>query len=152
MNPDYMENTAHNDDYNSEDSTWNDSYKIFIPAIDDQHRTFFNIYDDLRRSSEEGANNEMTQIFISRLCSYIKEHFCEEELLMKAANFDGYEEHLRQHKFFEKKMEELQIAYTYKNPLLRSQLMLFIRKWFLSHISNADFKFKDKVVEYLGKK
>jgi len=130
-------------------STWNDSYSILIPVIDEQHKGFFDIYDDLLADNSEHPVNEKTQEIIRRLSEYLANHFHDEELLMKNANFEGIDQHINQHRFFENKVNELQLAQTYKNPVLMSQLLLFIRKWFLSHISKADPVYKDTVLEYI---
>jgi len=130
-------------------STWNDSYKIGIPLIDKQHKMFFDIYDDLLIYNENNGANDQMLIVIKRLKDYTYYHFSEEEALMKAAKFEGLAEHQKQHRFFEKKVSEFQLAHTYKNPALFSQMLLFIRQWLLSHISQVDFKFKDSLLEYM---
>lgn len=131
--------------------TWNESYEINIPIIDNQHKTFFEIYDDLLSYSTNNEANDQTSIIIKRLTDYLTHHFSTEEALMKAANYKGIDAHIIQHRFFEKKINELKLAHIYKNPQLLSQLLLFIRKWFLSHISQVDFKYKDSVLEHLKK-
>lgn len=132
--------------------TWDDSYKLSIPMIDQQHKRFFDIYDDLLNYSKNQVTNEQINIIIERLDDYMKIHFREEEALMLAAKYEGLEEHIKEHRFFEKKINELKLAETYKNPLLLSQLLLFIRKWFLSHILKMDLKYKESVMKFIKEK
>lgn len=129
--------------------TWDDSYKLAIPMIDEQHKRFFDIYDDLVNYSQNQVTDEQIHKIIGRLSDYLTIHLREEEALMLAAKYEGLEEHIREHRFFEKKISELKLAETYKNPLLLSQLLLFIRKWFLSHILKMDQKYKESVMKFI---
>lgn len=129
--------------------TWDDSYKLAIPMIDEQHKRFFDIYDDLIKYSQNQVTDEQIHKIIGRLSDYLQIHLREEEALMLAAQYEGLAEHIKEHRFFEKKINELKLAETYKNPLLLSKVLIFIRKWFLSHILKMDLQYKESVMKFI---
>lgn len=131
------------------ESTWNDFYKLDIKLIDDQHKVFFEIYDDIIDRNELQSTDDELINFINKLFDYTKTHFKTEEALMERANYAGLEEQKRQHRFFIDRMSALKLAYNHKNVTLYSQLLVFIRKWFLSHILQLDSQYKNDVQSYL---
>ena len=133
-------------------STWNQAYKLDIKVMDEQHKNFFAIYDELVSCKNSNQGDIIIKSAIDKLLEYTSVHFNSEELLMEKANYTDLEEQKRQHRFFITRIEDLQLAYAHKNPMLYEQLLTFIRKWFLSHISQTDSKYKGTISEYLTSK
>ena len=132
--------------------TWNDSYLVHIPMIDKQHMKFFKIFDQLAAlSCNEESYNQLSGI-IEELDKYTQIHFQTEEALMRKANTPDYDLHLFQHSIFRKKIEEFKIAYSYHNSVLQQQMVNFMRKWFLMHISDVDGKYADSVHDFMHEK
>ncbi|MFT3754297.1 MAG: hemerythrin family protein [Paludibacter sp.] len=132
--------------------SWNDSYLVNIPLIDKQHMKFFKIFDQLYALSTEEDNYDKLGSFIDELDRYTHIHFKTEEALMRKANTPDYELHLLQHSIFLRKIEEFKVAYSYKNTVLHQQMINFMRKWFLMHISDVDSKYADSVQELMHEK
>lgn len=135
-----------------ENTTWNDAYKLDIEVIDHQHETFFKIYDELVSSKASNKSDTVIKATIDKLLDYTSVHFTMEEALLEKSNYLDIDEQKRQHRFFINRIEDLKIAHAHKNPLLYTQLLTFARKWFLSHISQVDARYKETVTTYLTSK
>ncbi len=129
--------------------SWNNSYLLDIPVIDKQHKMFFKIYDDLIENNTQTITDEYKYNAIELLEEYVIGHFQTEEILIKRANYSETEQHINEHKLFINKVNEFKLSFQYKNTQLVNQMLVFIRKWFLSHISNSDAQYKNVVIEYI---
>ena len=138
-----------NSEFTRENQFWNNSYLLDIPMIDKQHKKFFDLFDKLYSLNNNGESFEKLEDVIDELDKYTNIHFKTEETLMTKANVINTDEHLMQHKVFEKKILEFKTAYSYKNQVLLNEMVVFMRKWFLLHISQMDKKYVDQVKTYL---
>lgn len=129
--------------------SWNSSYSLNIPLIDKQHMKFFQLFDNLLALHKQNESYERIYTVIEELEKYTNAHFQMEEALMRHSNVPDYELHLVQHKLFITKVEEFKFAHKYKNAVLAEQMINFMRKWFLVHISEIDGKYVENVQEYL---
>ncbi len=132
--------------------TWNNSYLLNIPMIDKQHMRFFKLFDMLMALNKEVDKDFQIQDVLEELEKYTHVHFNTEEALMRKANVPDYDLHIIQHELFIKKIEEFKVAFSYKNSLLLEQMVTFMRKWFLIHISEIDGKYVEPVQKYLVEK
>ena len=60
---------------------------------------------------------------------YLNQHFKTEEKLMIDANYPDVDEHILQHKYFIKKINEFALESEYNNTQLLEKLLHFIKKW-----------------------
>ena len=132
--------------------TWNDAYLLDIPEIDKQHKKLFEIYDELTHivSDNEPQNDyNIKQILIS-LEEYTKFHFKTEEKYMANIECEELEQHKNEHRLFENKLVDWQLAFEYKNSMLAKNILNFIKKWLVTHIMGSDTYYKDKMKKYLS--
>lgn len=130
-------------------TTWNKTYLLDIEMIDKQHMLFFKSFDRLLDLNNQTDVQEKLGKEISELEKFTHNHFGTEEALMRKANASEYELHLIQHKVFISKMEDFKVAYNYNNSVLMEQMINFMRKWFLIHISEIDKKYVESVKTFL---
>ncbi|MDD5186409.1 MAG: hemerythrin family protein [Paludibacter sp.] len=131
--------------------TWNDSFLLNIEIIDKQHKRFFEIFDTiLLLSKKEGNEGELSNV-INELQEYAHFHFQTEEDLIQKANAPNSDLHIIQHEFFIRKIKEFRMANNYSNPVLINQIVIFMRKWLLMHISEVDGKYVESVQQFLLK-
>jgi hemerythrin len=128
-----------------------EKFLLHIPSIDKQHQRFLNILQQLTLQ-EAPKEHEQLNVIINELDDYIKLHFRFEEALMKKAGYVDLDEHIEQHRFFEKEIQELRIEYNYMNPVLFEKMVIFIKKWFLDHILNTDKKYQQTIDDYFKAK
>ena len=135
----------------TENQDWNDGYLLNIDSIDKQHIKFFKLYDVIMSMSKSEENSFRLKEVLDELQEYTNYHFLTEETLMQNANSPGYDLHVIQHDFFRNKINEFLMAYNYQNKVLLDQIVIFMRKWLLSHISNMDREYVDSVQQYILK-
>jgi|GEM_PF-339216 len=129
-----------------------DDFIVGIPAMDQQHKVFFDIYKQIAELSSDDSNFDQLVYTINKLKYYIRTHFRAEEELMRKAGFDGLEDHIREHQMFVEKIDSFSFGLEYKNPQLANQLLLFIRKWLLTHVSKTDMLYVECVKAYLNER
>lgn len=129
-------------------------YFLDIEMIDKQHSKFFVLFDKLTEVHQSGKTPDNKQILemIDELEKYTHIHFQTEEALMRKANYPDIEHHMVQHKIFVDKVKEFRLAFNYKNVLLVQQMISFMRKWFLMHITETDNKYVEPVKAYMQSK
>ena len=132
--------------------SWNVLYELDIPAIDRQHMHFFKIFDKFNALDHINLDYDVIKTYIDELEKYTKMHFQTEESLLKMSNYVEFGQHVEQHQIFTKKIDEFKIAYGYGNHLLLEQIISFMRKWLIVHISEVDRKYVDSVKKMLADK
>ncbi len=118
--------------------SWNDSFLIGISVVDKQHKRLIDLFDEIISVSNEDYDEDRILLLLNELQRYTIYHFNTEEELMRQANFQNTEMHLKQHNLFKKKIGDFMIAHNYKNIVLLNQIILFLRKWLVTHIRDID--------------
>ena len=135
--------------YNPETTNWNDSYLLGIPMIDNQHKNFFVILDNLETLNQKQEKSEMHSL-INELQNYVIYHFKTEEDLMVKSQSPNIDLHVMEHELFRKKVEEFHHSYYNNNEELLNEMISFMRKWLLIHISGTDAEYADSIKSTLG--
>ena len=135
--------------YNPETTNWNDSYLLGIPMIDNQHKKFFVILDNLETLNQKQEKSEMHSL-INELQNYVIYHFKTEEDLMVKSQSPNIDLHIMEHELFRKKVEEFHRSYYNNNAELLNEMISFMRKWLLIHISGTDAEYADSIKSTLG--
>lgn len=114
---------------------WQDSYALGNEKVDSQHKDFFVIAEKLLDSH----NKEQMLENIFHLYQHVKEHFGEEETLMKETGFPNYKSHVKEHNL----MLESLLAMDKKiqnDDSSAEEVRKFIDKW-TKHILKSDMAF-----------
>ena len=135
--------------YNPETTNWNDSYLLGIPMIDNQHKNFFVILDNLETLNQKQEKSEMHSL-INELQNYVIYHFKTEEDLMVKSQSPNIDLHIMEHELFRKKVEEFHRSYYNNNAELLNEMISFMRKWLIIHISGTDAEYADSIKSTLG--
>ncbi|MCT4594645.1 MAG: bacteriohemerythrin [Anaeromicrobium sp.] len=131
---------------------WKAEYSRNIKEIDDQHKNLLKIGNKLHQmmklKKHEDNYDEIMEI-LNELRDYTRYHFdCEEKLLEE----HGYEDiflHKFQHKFFLKKLEELELGDVDEDQIsVTMELLVFVSDWIVEHILKTDGEY----VEFLNSK
>jgi hemerythrin len=128
------------------------NYLFDIEIIDNQHLKFLEIHNNiitLLSKNKENLIEKDIENVINELTDYVKVHFKTEEDLLLLANYPDIEKHIKEHIYFIDKIDEFNMALKYKNPALLDNMLVFMKKWFLSHIKQTDSKYTEVLKEYL---
>ena len=121
--------------------TWDDQYLLNVPILDKQHKQFFVAFEKLNRLNPPDLNSyDKIMNVVNSLFMQSINHFATEEALMLKALAPNYEVQLIQHNFFLIKIAEFKFAFNEHNATLLSDMIVFMRKWFIIHITDNDAK------------
>ena len=118
---------------------WDDIYLVGIDKFDAQHKRFFQLLEQLVCSKKDGS--ESVKIVIDGLLNYVTEHFHEEEQMMFAHGFPGYEEHLKEHEKLLCKTQALYSDMDMGRPASVEQVQRILVEWIQKHIITIDQKY-----------
>jgi len=127
--------------------SWDDKYLVGIDKFDAQHRNFFHILDNLCRDREMGESAVIN--CIDGLLSYVTEHFHDEESLMLAHGYPGYEDHIREHAKLLAKTQLLYSDMDAGNTASVEQVREMLINWIQEHIVVMDQQY---VPFFVGKR
>lgn len=122
---------------------WDDNLLTNIKAIDDQHKHFVSILNDLYVHFSNLSPQEILDKTISELVSYASVHFTTEEGYMEKYNFSGVEEHKQIHNELRSKLEELLNNYNKIGKDALPQLFDFLENWLVQHLDLYDRKYAE---------
>ncbi|PLX24404.1 MAG: hypothetical protein C0599_02230 [Salinivirgaceae bacterium] len=129
------------------DYKWDDKYLLDIEEIDEQHRGFFELWDIVKQRKDLQEKEKLSHI-IEQLEEYVQYHFKYEEQLLQKVKYNGFEEHMAEHRFFIQKVDEMKQELKYMNTLLCEKIESFMKKWFLSHIMQSDREYVQAVKNF----
>lgn len=124
---------------------WTPALATGVPLLDEQHQTIFRWLAEL-----ESATAEQRTLFgayaITRLQSYVRDHFAAEEALMQAAGYPDLAAHVAEHESFRRRLAELQVQAMVRDA--SADTVVFLRDWLVNHIGKTDMSY----VPCLGKR
>ncbi|MGR8930660.1 MAG: bacteriohemerythrin [Gammaproteobacteria bacterium] len=123
---------------------WLDEYKIGNDIIDEQHRYLFDLAN---RIVAPYNDQQKTHQNVLSLYHYVREHFREEEALMRQFGYPGIDEQIKEHELLAKRLHEIS-AGILRGNIKKDDVMKFMRNWLLDHILGKDMLlgefFRDK--------
>ncbi len=120
---------------------WKDSLNVGIATIDQQHRKLVSIINKLFNAMSQGKSNEILQAVFSELSAYVVTHFGLEEKYMKQYEYEDYDSHKQEHKYFIDKLNEFKLKFSSGSGALTLDILHFLKDWLLKHISGTDRKY-----------
>jgi hemerythrin len=122
---------------------WKEEYSVGVKLIDDQHKVFVGILNELYESSASDKVKESLTHIMDELVSYAGYHFATEEKYFDEFHYEGKEEHVGLHKNlaakvyqFKKRMEGGE-----NNQEIIWELVDFLEDWLVDHLNTADKKY-----------
>jgi methyl-accepting chemotaxis protein len=90
---------------------WSDQLSVAVLSMDEQHKRFFTILDELHRAMKQGKGTTVIGGILRGLAQYTEYHFGEEEALMSRHNFRDLAHQQEAHRCFVEKVAELRSRY-----------------------------------------
>jgi len=137
---------------------WKKTYETNIKEIDDQHKIFFTLINDLYKIINMDENEAEIESIMNQLLEYSAYHFEFEEEFLKDNKYpkEEYETHKVEHNTFKEKIIKIKNNNTVSINIKAYQLAEFLRKWLVEHILVSDkeysdyFKGKRKTTDFLN--
>lgn len=119
---------------------WNESLRVNVKEIDNQHANLINMANNLHESLKAGQGNNILKPLLTSLIEYVKTHFATEEKCMKKYNYPGLEQHKQEHKTFVVEVMNFINKSKKGTPLLAREILIYLGGWYRKHIVENDKK------------
>lgn len=124
---------------------WDESLTVGIETIDEQHRYFFDLVNDIHDAVIKRRNIRAAARHIRELEVYANVHFQAEEEMMAHYGYAGIKQHMIQHQHFRDRLHRLRIE-LHTSPLTAPHDALnSVTHWITTHIHHEDKKLKQLV-------
>ena len=118
---------------------WDDSFKTGMDDIDEQHRRWIDIINQLHDvMMSKGGVQKVTDKTLSEMIDYTGFHFTYEEDLMKKINYPEYKKHCYMHQFFRDRILDKLNEERSGGLVLNREVMSMLTEWLREHILNED--------------
>ncbi len=115
---------------------WTDDYRLGIPGVDEEHRTFFALLHAIEASVQDG-DRLAARDALRNLRLYAEFHFSHEEEFLDAVGYPDLEAHRREHTEFMKDVTVLEAT-----PGVPSSVAVGLaRTWLQNHILGTDRRY-----------
>ena len=117
---------------------WSRQYVVASREIDDEHRTLFQLAEELRQALVKDAKARRLQSITSKLMAHIAGHFSHEERMMQSMRYPHYEWHKRQHMVARAAAKRLARKIRLGQAQAGPELLKFLESWLKHHIRLSD--------------
>jgi len=132
---------------NPEPYLWKDEYTVNIIVIDEQHKKFLNIINELKVIINNGSCKEHVSKIFFQLAYLIDHYFIKEEIYFSDLKYPNFEQHKIEHNSFINRIIQFQKDVENNKPDLCIEIYNYLEIWFDEHI----LKYDKEAVEYLRK-
>jgi methyl-accepting chemotaxis protein len=117
---------------------WNDSFKIGIDSIDNQHKVLFDLINKLYTTYGKSKSKSQLKQVLEDLLDYTIYHFGNEEEIFHMIRYEGTEKHLVQHKKFIDKIKAFREEFNAGDISVALDVVHFLQDWLVTHIQRTD--------------
>ncbi len=121
--------------------TWSDNYSVKIKEIDSQHKKLVDLINQLHDKMKEGRGKEAIGAILDELVKYTVYHFSYEESLFTKYSYPEARVHARVHSDLIAQVKVYIKDFQSGKGILPMDLMTFLKKWLVEHISGEDKKY-----------
>ena len=117
---------------------FDDSLKLGIDVIDEQHEQLIQQINDTHDALEAGMDGSEFISIVNKLMDYCVYHFSEEEALMRQYCYPAYQSHKAEHNTSTEEFFNFDTSEVLRNPESARKLLDFLHQWLLNHIDKVD--------------
>jgi hemerythrin len=118
---------------------WKNDYSVGVEKLDNQHRWLFEIINRVAAHREA----ETAEDTLAEMVRYAKEHFTDEEKLMRQYGYPGFATHEKHHAYFIDTTAELSLGMLNNKQATLDEIAEFLNVWLTTHVLREDMKYKD---------
>ncbi|CAD5114366.1 DgyrCDS3503 [Dimorphilus gyrociliatus] len=109
---------------------WSEEFEVFYKTLDEQHKGLFDAVFACAESNDDAT--------FGTCVKKVKEHFADEEEIMKTSKYSGFDTHKQAHDEFVEKCSSLSAP-------LPDDKLVYMQQWLVDHIKGIDFKYKGQL-------
>lgn len=125
-------------DFSAEPIMWKDEFNVGIKFIDEQHRKFLDILNQLKIViTSKNCEDKTAEIFFA-LVNYAEHHLIQEEIYLKDYLYPGFSEHKESHNQFIQRLTKFQEDFEANKENVCEEMHDYLLDWFENHMLKYD--------------
>ena len=120
---------------------WDDSLSVNVAEIDQQHKKFISITNELSDSLRQDKGPDFVGTIVKKLIDYAEIHFKTEEKYFDRFGYPDADNHKKDHEAFIIRVSEFKSRLDGREGILNLEMVRFVSHWLLRHIENTDKKY-----------
>lgn len=120
---------------------WADSLSVGVQKIDDQHKRWLALANDMHNALREGRGRQEVNGCLDGIVDYMSTHFAFEESEMRRTDYPSYADHKALHDAFALDIKDLQKKAAAKELSVSIDVMSTMKDWLVNHITKIDKQF-----------
>ena len=117
---------------------WTPKLDLHVPMVDKQHRLLVDYINELYTAMAHNRTAEEMQVILRKLHDYTATHFADEEKLFTPTAYLGAAEHIKIHRKFVAKLDEVEDQLKSGTATVSMDLLTFLKDWLVQHIMGTD--------------
>ncbi len=120
---------------------WRDKYSVGIKEIDNQHKYFIGLMNDLYNAITASKGREELKSLFQNLIEYSEVHFATEEKYFDEFKYEGAAEHKLKHQEMRDEIKRIK-GMENKNEIdFYGGIVFFLSQWLDDHLEKMDQKY-----------
>jgi hemerythrin len=125
-----------------EQITWTEEFSVGVARLDRQHKRLIQMTNRLIATPQTTTDSELISDILSDMTNYAQEHFAAEEELMRQHDYPRLEEHIAQHRAFQKTTVDFCSATMLNVRFVPESVLHYLSDWLVDHILDSDMAYK----------
>ncbi|MDR3334001.1 MAG: bacteriohemerythrin [Treponema sp.] len=119
---------------------WDERYTVDIPILDDQHRTFIKMTNDLYEGCLRGGDTAKQYLLeaVQEAAEYAKTHFVVEEQILEKIQYPKFADHKKEHEAFIRQVLQQVKEFEAGHTVVPHTYAKYLKEWLLTHIAISD--------------
>ena len=117
---------------------WTPKLDLHVPMVDRQHRMLVGYINELYEAMAHNRTSKELQAIVKKLRDYTATHFSDEEKLFAPTSYRGTQEHIKIHRKFVAKLDEVEQELQNGTATVSMELLTFLKDWLVQHIMGTD--------------
>jgi hemerythrin-like metal-binding protein len=122
---------------------WKDEYIVGIKEIDDQHKYFIALLNDLYNAVCSNKGRQELNDLFQELSNYAEKHFATEEKYFDEFNYDGAEEHKMKHQEMRDEIKKIENQKAGNEIDFYGNIVYFLKDWLEDHFEKMDQEYEE---------
>jgi hemerythrin len=122
---------------------WKESYSVGVGFLDEEHKKLFDMLNKITALFSEQDPKEQVGGVLSDFELYASVHFKSEEDLFTKYSYHKTEEHNKEHRFYEEKVNEFRRKYDAADINVKVEMIEFLADWIMGHTQGIDKEYRN---------
>jgi len=127
---------------------WKEEYSVGVEEIDDQHKYFISLLNDLYNAIVEGKSREELGVLFQLVSDYAERHFATEEKYFDEFNYEGAAEHKQKHQEMRDEIKRIESTGSEREIDFYGNIVYFLKDWLEEHLAQMDQKYEKCFAEH----